>query len=76
MSNFVFCIRALLHDHLKIYLKFEIINQVATVTNSYADRAGNIVTARIRDDIDKISPSIEVKKKRRRDSWKHYISGM
>ncbi|XP_055300297.1 solute carrier family 66 member 2 isoform X1 [Sitodiplosis mosellana] len=56
---------------------FTDINQVdTTATNSHPDRAGNNVTARIKDDLRtaKPSPSIEEKKKRRRDSNKHYIS--
>lgn len=60
-------------------MTYKDINQVDTTTNSYPDRDGNNVTTRIKDDLRtaKASPSsIEEKKKRRRDSNKHYISGM
>lgn len=71
MSIFVFALM-LFHNHVT-YKKD--INQVDTTTNTHP---GNNVTARIKDDsrIANTSPSIDEKKKRRRDPNKHYISGM
>lgn len=60
-----------------IHLTYKDINQV-DITNCCPDRSGNNVTARIKDDLrtEKVSPTNDEKKKRRRDPNKHYISGM